>query len=69
MTYLVRFLNIAWVGLFSIWLYKDIQDHKTIEIIFDSIVILANGICALGYKGLDEPLITINVNKIENKEW
>jgi hypothetical protein len=65
---LIRFLNVAWVGIFSIWLYQDIQAHDTVQIIFDSIVIFANGLCAMFYN--DSALtINIKVNKIENKEW
>ena len=65
----IRFLNIAWVGIFSIWLYVDIQNHATIQIIFDSIVILANGLCALFYNEGKPLTLNITIDKTENKEW
>lgn len=69
MNTLIRFLNIAWVGVFSIWLYKDIQNHDTVQIVFDSIVILANGLCAMFYNEEKPFTLNITINKTENKEW
>lgn len=68
MNLIIRFLNVAWVGIFSIWLYQDIQAHDTAQVVFDSIVILANALCAIFCNG--EPIaFNITVNKTENREW
>jgi hypothetical protein len=47
----------------------QIQQHDTVFIIIHGIILLANVIYALWDKGTDEPFITINVTKTENKEW
>jgi low temperature requirement protein LtrA len=66
---LTRLFNILWIVLFSMSLVIQIQQHDTVFIVIHGIVLFVNVVYALWNKGTDEPFITINVTKTENKEW